>query len=78
LESLAATAATATASSSSSPPPSSNAQMIGDWALVATDILPPGKRKDGCNKTKMTVTVKEEMTMLTIIGRHLPHTTIHL
>jgi hypothetical protein len=52
--------------------------MIGDWALVATDILPPGKRKDGCNKTKMTVTVKEEMTMLTIIGRHLPHTTIHL
>jgi hypothetical protein len=78
-ELLAATAATA-ASSSSSPPPSSDAQMIGDWTLVATNNLTPrvGKRKDGCNETKTIATIKEEMMVLMIVGRRLPHTTINL
>jgi len=73
---LAATAA----SSSSSSLPSSDAQMIGDWTLVATNNLTSrvGKRKDGCNKTKMIATIKEEMTVLMIVGRRLPHTTINL
>ena len=54
--------------------------MIRDWTLVTTDNLPPrvGKRKDGCNEAKMTATIKEEMTMLTIVRSRLPHTTINL
>ena len=64
----------------SSPPPSSDARMIEDWMLVATSNLPLhiGKRKDGCNEMKTTATIREEMRMLPIIGRHLSHTTINL
>jgi hypothetical protein len=54
--------------------------MIGDWMLVATGNLPlrVGKRKDGCNETKTTATIREEMMMLKIVGRHLIHPTINL
>jgi hypothetical protein len=54
--------------------------MIGDWTLVATNNLTPrvGKRKDGCNETKTIATIKEEMMVLMIVGRRLPHTTINL
>ena len=48
--------------------------------LVATNnlTLRVGKRKDGRNKTKTIATIKEEMTVLMIVGRRLPHTTINL
>ena len=61
-------------------PPDPLAQMIGDWTLVATNNLTPrvGKRKDGCNKSKTIAKIKEEMMVLMIVGRCLPHTTINL
>ena len=38
-----------------------------DWTLAATGNLLPCvlKRKDSCNKTKTTATIREEMSMLT-------------
>ena len=45
--------------------------MIEDWMLVAKGDLPPrvGKRKDGCNKTKL----EEEETVADLV---VIHTTI--
>jgi len=66
--------ATAAASSSSFPSLSSNPQMmIRDWTLVVAANLPLhiSKRKDGCDETMMTATIREEMRMLMIVG-HRP------